>query len=255
MRLDADPNPTESAGQVPRSSVPRLSLPAILGTLLLVAGAVAFGVLGPRMGQRGTRIRGIPATALQGAVLDEIFGAGSDSSMEGIRSGSHVEADLDRAMATAIRDLEGILGPAVEPPLLVEAGFRLVSSRRLSILDVEAVRLDYRSEDTGLVAVLIELADPLAFVRFDDLGRQIPLVPGTRIGESIPLDHMQGGAASIGMVMLGFEGRATVVVAPGAELAVEIANLVEPGNSDETASVVEGVATILKDVLEPMTRS
>jgi hypothetical protein len=250
---------SSAAGKVARharSTSPRLSFPAILGTLVLVAGAVTFGVLGPRMGQRGMRVRGIPATVLQDAVLGELLGeADGSGSSDLMHGGSRIDSDPEQAMIVATKHLEGTLGPAVEPPLLVDAGFELVGSRRLAILDVEAVRLDYRSTETGQLAVLIELADPLAFVHFDTLGRQLPLVPGTRIGEAIVLDAARGASVSIGMVMLGFEGRATVVVTVDPEVAAQIADLIESVDSTESDAVIQGVATILEGPLEPMTRS
>ena len=230
-------------------------MPAILVTMVLVAGAVVFWILGPRMGQRGMRIRGIPATVLQDAVLSELLGQpegmhGSDIIHAGIR----IDADPARTKALAIKHLETALGPAVEPPGLAEAGFELVDSRPLVLLDVEAVRLDYRSEETGRSAVLIELADPLAFVHFDTMGRQIPLIPGTSIEEAIVLDPSQRSPVTIGLVMLGFEGRATVIVTLDPEVAAEIADLIEPFDSDDSESAIEGVATILEGRLEPMTR-
>jgi hypothetical protein len=252
----SDSSAAENAPRSPRTPSPRLSFPAILGTLVLLAAAVAFGVLGPRMGQRGMRIRGIPATVLQEAVLGELLGeVEGDGSSDIMHAGIRVDSDPARAMAAAIEHLERTLGPAVEPPNLVDAGFELVGSRRLAILDVEAVRLDYRSTETGQLAVLIELADPLAFVHFDTLGRQLPLVPGTRIGEAIVLDAARGASVSIGMVMLGFEGRATVVVTVDPEVAAQIADLIESVDSTESDAVIQGVATILEGPLEPMTRS
>ena len=208
------------------------------------------------MGQRGMRIRGIPATTLQDAVLDEIFGEpGVGGFSDVVPAGGLVDPDAERVMSVAMRDLREVLGPAVEPPALSEAGFELAGSRRLEILGVSAVRLDYRSEATGRRAVLIELADPLAFVHFDILGRQQPLVPGTRIEESVEHDPVGGLLPPIGLVMIGAEGRATVIVALGPEVAAEIADLVDPSIRVDSESAVEGVATILEGGLGPMTRS
>ncbi len=247
---------SEAGARRPHSRAPQLSFPAILGTLVLVAGAVTFGVLGPRMGQRGMRIRGIPATVLQEAVLSELLGSiDGDQSSDLMHGGLRIDADPAEAMGKAIKYLEETLGPAVEPPLLIDAGFELVASRRTVILGVDAVRLDYRSRETGRLAVLIELADPLAFVHFDTLGRQLPLIPGTRIGEEIALQASRGASISIGMVMLGFQGRATVIVAVDPEVAAEIADLIESVDSPESDAGIEDVATILEGPLGPMTRS
>jgi hypothetical protein len=256
MATESDPSAPGVPARRRRLDPPALSLPAILGTLVLVAGAVAFGVLGPRMGQRGMRLRGIPATRLQDAVIGEIFGdltRGTHADV--IQAEALGDPDPQRVMRVAIRDLEEVLGPAVEPPGLSEAGFELVGSRRLDLLQVPAVRLDYRSEETGRTLVLIELADPLAFVHFDTLGRQLPLLPGTRIEEAIPLDPSGRILPPVGMVMLGFDGRATVIVTIDPDVAGEVADLIEPVIPADSSSAVEGVATILEGPLEPMTRS
>ena len=223
---------------------------------MLVGGAVVFGLTGPRMGQRGMRIRGIPATRLQEAVMADVLGDRTEFGFSDIiHAGVVVDPDPERVAAVATRDLVDVLGPAVEPPVLTDAGFELVGSRRLELVGVQAVRLNYRSEDTGRSAVVYELADPLAFVHFDTLGRQLPLMPGTRIAESILLEPSGGLLPAMGMVMIGIEGRATVIVTLGPEVAAEIAELVEPANQADSDSAVEGVATILEGGLEPMTRS
>ncbi len=188
--------------------------------------------------------------------MGEVLGDRDDPGFSDIiHAGVVMEGDPERVKAAATRDLLEVLGPAVEPPVLNEAGFELVGTHRLRLLGVDAVRLNYRSRSTGRAAVLFEIADPLEFVHFDTLGRQIPLVPGTRIESSILLEPSGGLLPPIGMVMIGVEGRATVIVTLGPEVAEEIADLVEPGDSSDSESVIEGVATILERGLEPMTRS
>jgi hypothetical protein len=58
----------------------------------MVAGAVLFGLLGPRMGQRGMRIHGIPATTLQAAVLAVLDGEIDEFIESGIRWRKQQEA-------------------------------------------------------------------------------------------------------------------------------------------------------------------
>ena len=48
----------------------RISIPAALGALALVAGAIVFGVLGPRMGQRGIRLGGTPLSEVRDLAID-----------------------------------------------------------------------------------------------------------------------------------------------------------------------------------------
>jgi hypothetical protein len=198
------------------------------------------------------RVRGIPVTSLQEAVLFEALNSPASAEPSRLKQDDADGAGSDQVLALAIRDLGSALGPAVEPPRLVDAGFELVGSRPLRLLGVDAVRLDYRSVDSGLPAVIFELADPLAFVHLDIRGRQIPLLPGTRIEESVFHDST-GGAVSIGLVMLGFDGRATVIVVPDPDVAPEIADLIEPTEPGESESVIEGVATILVRGVQPMT--
>jgi hypothetical protein len=221
----------------------------------MVAGAVLFGLLGPRMGQRGMRIHGIPATTLQAAVLAVLDGEIGSGFIDVAQPDLVIDSDPETVRGVAIRNLGEALGPAVEPPRLVDAGFDLVGSRRLRLCGVEAVQLNYRSTLTGEAAILFELADPLAFVHFDTRGRQLPLLPGTRIEESITLGASPGLSPAIWMVMIGAEGRATVVVTLGPEVASEIVDLMEPGDPTDSDSAVEGVAAILERGLEPMTRS
>ena len=169
-----------------------------------------------------------------------------------------VEAEAGTVVESAIGQLATVFGPAVEPPVLSEAGFELTGSRRMELLGHAAVRLDYRSLDRGRPAWLFELSDPLDFVHFDDRGRQQPLLPGTRIQETLHLDPRgeRGQFPSFTLVILATDGMATVVVALDPEDADEIAALIEPGGDSESDdSVDEVVATILESPIGSMSRS
>lgn len=233
----------------------RISPIAVLGTLLLVAGAVVFGVHGPRMGQRGVRIQGIPATSLRDAVLDQVLGdhGGDPAHPHGFAS---TTSEPGSVVESAIGHLGSVFGPAVEPPVLGEVGFDLVGARRVDVLGHAAVRLDYRSEASGRFAVLFEIADPLDFVHFDDRGRQQPLLPGTRIQETLHLGLGPGSGAlpSFTLVILATDGMATVVVALDAADADEIAARIELGGESDADSVNEVVATILDGPIGSMSR-
>lgn len=250
-------SPTQS-DHVRRRPSPRFSPIAVFGTLVLVAGAVAFGVLGPRMGQRGMRIRGIPATSLRDAVLDDVLGSGPGvASTDVVHARGLVEPDPETVAAVAMRHFGEVFGPAVEPAVLTESGFELAGSRRLELLGVPAIRLDYRSTEPGWKAILFEIADPLAFVHFDDLGRQQPLLPGTRVQETVRLGPTGGPGEPppIGLVMLAVDGRATVIVTFDPEVADRIAEEIEPGEVSNPDSVNDVAATILEGPIGPMSRS
>lgn len=252
------PAPTPHPDRPRPHSSPRISPIAVLGTLVMVAGAVVFGVLGPRMGQRGMRIRGIPVTSLRDAALDEVLAGAAGMGLEDVvHAHQLVEPDPDHVVVNATRVLEKVLGPAVEPPMLVTVGFELTAARRLDLVDVPAVRLDYRSTASGEAAVLFELADPLSFVHFDTLGRQQPLLPGTRIQETIHLGGPgdRGLLPTIGLVILAVDGRATVVVTPDPDVADDIADALEPPRIPDSDSVIEEVAAILEGSIGPMSRS
>lgn len=252
------PAPTPHPDRLRPRSNPRISPAAVLGTLVLVAGAIVFGVLGPRMGQRGMRIRGIPATSLRDAVIEEVIEGPTGDGREGVTPAQGlVEPDPEVVIGRAIAALGQVFGPAVEPPVLTATGFELASSRRLDLMTIPAVRLDYRSARTGRRAVLFELAEPLAFVHFDDMGRQQPLLPGTRIQETVHLGGLggQGLLPPISLVILAVDGRATVVVTFDPEVADEIADALDPASILDPDSVNEGVATILEGAIGPMSRS
>lgn len=248
---DAAPQPDPPR----RRAGARVSPIAVLGTLLLVAGAIVFGVHGPRMGQRGVRIQGIPATSLRDAVLDQVLGdhGGDPAHPHGFASAA---SEPGVVVESAIGHLGSVFGPAVEPPVLGEVGFDLVGARRVEVLGHAAVRLDYRSGASGRLAVLFEIADPLDFIHFDDRGRQQPLLPGTRIQETLHLGAGRGpgGLPSFTLVILASDGMATVVVALDPEDADEIAARIEPGGDSDADSVHEVVATILEGRIGSMSR-
>ncbi len=248
---------TDSADQTDRprrGPGARISPIAVLGTLVLVAGAVLFGVHGPRMGQRGIRIQGIPATNLRDAILDQVLGD-PDGDRDAVQI-REIEAESGTVVESAIGQLGSVFGPAVEPPVLSDVGFELAGSRRLDLLGHAAVRLDYRSVERRRPAWIFELSDPLDFVHFDDRGRQQPLLPGTRIQETLHLGPRgdRGQFPSFTLVILATDGMATVIVALDPEDADEIAARIEPGGDSDPDSVDEVVATILEGPIGSMSR-
>ena len=211
----------------------RISIPAALGALALVAGAIVFGVLGPRMGQRGIRLGGTPLSEIRDLAID-LYGIrllGGTSDLEAPGEGfSEIESLGFRSKGTEIIQLAE-LGKA--------------SSHWFS-----------NAEEESSILVL-ELEDASRFIYFDPLGRQRPLMPDERVEESIdlstaawprnlmpapfenrpfenwPLESKPElrrilANGSLGVAILGLEGRVVVVVAPDLDQAVEAADAIAP---------------------------
>ena len=207
----------------------RISIPAALGALALVAGAIVFGVLGPRMGQRGIRLGGTPLSEIRDLAID----------LYGIRLLDD-SSDLE-ASAEEYSEIEalGFVSEGTEIIQLDELG--IASSHWFS-----------NAEEESSILVL-ELDDASRFIYFDPLGRQRPLMPDERVEESIGLDSVgwawnlmlrgvppevppekqselekirTGGP--LGVAILGLEGGVVVVVAPDQEQAAEAADAIAP---------------------------
>jgi hypothetical protein len=200
----------------------RISVPAALGALALMVGAIVFGILGPRMGQRGLRLVGTPLSEVRDFGI-EVYGAwflgGSWKGEPSEERFTQVESLGFQSEGSSVLDLDVVGGavahwfvrPGGETPILV-----------------------------------LELLDPGRFIHFDPLGRQRPLVTGDRIEESIELRSVpwarEAGNAfrrgpavrellssgSLGVVVLGLGDHAVVIIAPGLEPAVEVADRIEP---------------------------
>jgi hypothetical protein len=80
------------------------------------------------------------------------------------------------------------------------------------------------------------VADAARFTHFDPLGRHLPLLPGARI-----LEEIDQGVERLGLVILGIDGHATVIIAINLEKAILIADVIRPvlapGDSDAESSV------------------
>ena len=212
----------------------RISLPAVLGALALVAGSILFGVLGPRMGQRGLRFSGTPLSDVRDAAI-EIYGGWFFGSMRDAKSSGEAYSE--------------VLEPDFEPR----------GSKPIDLGPVGSATAYWFTRPGEDVPVLVfELLDPTRFVYFDSLGRQRPLQPGERIEESIDLEDVDWvrelgrprrgpespnprrlfAEAALGVVVLGLGEEAVVILAPGLEEAVEAANRIAPPiEADERGEV------------------
>ena len=206
----------------------RISVPAALGAIALVIAAIVFGVLGPRMGQRGIRLGGTPLSEIRDLAVD----------LYGVR------------LLGGTADLES---PGMGYLEIEKLGFQ---SRGTETIELDRLGRAsghwFRDQDAKSSILVLEVPDSSRFVYFDPLGRQRPLLPGERIEESIGLNTvewarewprspvvspadarteleniLEGG--TLGVTILGLGGEVVVVVAPDFDEAVEIADLIAPG--------------------------
>ncbi|NCF39341.1 MAG: hypothetical protein GWP75_04390 [Planctomycetia bacterium] len=223
----------------PRGSA-RVSLPAVLAALSMVAASVLFGIYGPRMQQRGVRVGGTPLADLIKAVSRSAASyspprsnAVVDREEEPTNPGGSVNVGASGSVRAAIKDMAEVLGPGVEPPSLLAMDLVLVGSAiERNLAGASGVRLVYESDRSGDRVFVFEVRDAMQFTHFDSLGRYLPLLSGTRIEEELEL-----GPTRLGLVILGFDDRATVIIAIDVETAVDVADAVRPVLRPEESSV------------------
>ncbi|MCP4011638.1 MAG: hypothetical protein GY728_00875 [Phycisphaeraceae bacterium] len=236
LRPSKSPSATRSRPRRRSRGSARVSLPAVLAALAMVAASVLFGIYGPRMQQRGVRVAGTPLADLIKAVsrsaasyspprIDRFADDESDEDDTG-------DAGPSDAVRTAIKDMAEVLGPGVEPSSLSTRDLALVGSAiERNLAGAAGVRLVYESDRSGDRVFVFEVRDAMQFTHFDSLGRYLPLLSGTRIQEELEL-----GPTRLGLVILGFDDRATVIIAIDVETAVEVADAIRPVLRPEESS-------------------
>ena len=212
----------------------RISLPAVLGALALVAGSILFGVLGPRMGQRGLRFSRTPLSEVRDVAID-LYGG------------------------WFLGQIENLEPLAEAYPEILELSFERKGSAATGTGSGGGATTHWFARPGDDVPVLVfQLEDPTRFVYFDSLGRQRPLLPGDRIEESIDLEAVDWvrklvtrprksdrpdfrrliAEGALGVVVLGLGEEAVVVIAAGLEEAAEVADRIAPAiEADETGEV------------------
>ena len=236
LRPSKSPSATRSRPRRRSRGSARVSLPAVLAALAMVAASVLFGIYGPRMQQRGVRVAGTPLADLIKAVsrsaasyspprIDRFADDESDEDDTG-------DAGPSDAVRTAIKDMAEVLGPGVEPSSLSTRDLALVGSAiERNLAGAAGVRLVYESDRSGDRVFVFEVRDAMQFTHFDSLGRYLPLLSGTRIQEELEL-----GPTRLGLVILGFDDRATVIIAIDVETAVDVADAIRPVLRPEESS-------------------
>lgn len=195
----------------------------MLGTLFLLASAIALGVLGPRMGQRGVRISGTPLSEVQYVLVDRF------------------RESLRRSPAEPIASRTA--------PDLSSLGFELVGEGELDLFD-QAVRIEqYRGTDREPPLDIVRLESPRTLIRFDPLGRQLPLLPGVRIEDAVDVGIP---GVLVGMVVLGLEEEALIVLTVGLDEARRVADELVPPPEEPPASESLARGTMLDGPSRPM---
>ncbi|MCP4798063.1 MAG: hypothetical protein GY885_18065, partial [Phycisphaeraceae bacterium] len=154
LRPSKSPSATRSRPRRRSRGSARVSLPAVLAALAMVAASVLFGIYGPRMQQRGVRVAGTPLADLIKAVsrsaasyspprIDRFADDESDEDDTG-------DAGPSDAVRTAIKDMAEVLGPGVEPSSLSTRDLALVGSAiERNLAGAAGVRLVYESDRSG----------------------------------------------------------------------------------------------------------
>ena len=121
----------------------------------------------------------------------------------------------------------------------------------LEMLGTPVTVFRYRDESSGSGRPLqiFRVLEPRAFIRSDALGRQLPVLSGVRIEETVDIG-LPGFLA--GLVILGFEEHASIVVTLGLDRALDVANLIDPPVEPDSEEVSETLVTILGDPARPM---
>ena len=220
-----------------------ISVLAVLGVLILVAGSVVFGTMGPRMRQRVMIAPGRPLAELIEVTVH-------DSSGWAARRNTPAMHPEEARSVISQR-----LGRDVGPPDLARSGWMLDQAtdvRDLLGTDISVIRLIYRGTDQQgqgmLVAYLVP--DPARWVHFDELGRQTPLLPGTRVDDIVEL----GRGQVLGTSILCQDGYAILIIGSGelsAEAAIDDLEAGPDGKPDENA-VPARTTAMLRGDSEPM---
>ncbi|MCH2162864.1 MAG: hypothetical protein MK085_13470, partial [Phycisphaerales bacterium] len=176
---------------------PGISILAVLGVFLLVVGAIVFGTFGPRMRQRVMIPPGRPLAEL---IEITVHDSGGWSSR---RDAPSIHPEEARSV------IGRRFGDDVGPPDLEESGWMLRQAadvRDLMGTGISVIRLNYQNIENTRAGMLVVymVPDPGRWVHFDALGRQIPLMPGTRVDDLVEL----GGGQVLGTSILCLDGYA-----------------------------------------------
>ena len=214
-----------------------ISILAVLGVLLLVVGSVVFGTMGPRMRQRVMIAPGRPLAELIEVTVHDSAGWVGRANAPAIHS--------EEARSMISRRFGGNVGP----PDLRASGWKLDQAadvRDLMGTGISVIRLIYRETDRQGSGMLVAymVPDPSRWVHFDELGRQAPLQPGTRVDDVVEL----GRGQVLGTSILCMDGYALLFIASGetaAEAVLDGLEEAQNGNSGENNAPMGSTAMLM----------
>lgn len=210
-----------------RAGSQRVSIPAVIGVMLFVAGAIAFGIWGPRMEQRIQMVTGQPLQDLVDVVIQDHVIALHEGRL---RAEEPIHPEEARSIISKNLGSEAFL-----PDLSVHGWTLLNAENAWNNQDeMAAVRLMYQGlKGQPQQRLMVHLvSSPENWVHFDSLGRQILLTPLSRIDEIIEL----GGGNELGISIVCFPTYAVIVTALDPRDASEAANAILPPRDREKGS-------------------
>ena len=167
--MPAEPKETRAHG----AFHPRPSAPAIVLTVLMVAGAILFGIFGPPVAGRISQAGGVP--------LAEVLADASEPRAREIVQAMQQADEPDLHPEEARAALRRLTNRSIRVPALEGMGYhlRLVAPANLSGAVYRGAAITYRGQDeaAGHWLVIFVAADDGQFLSYDSLGRPRPLTP------------------------------------------------------------------------------
>lgn len=149
------------------------SVAAIALTVLMVAGAILFGIFGPPVAGRISQAGGVP--------LAEVLADASEPRAREIVQAMQEAGEADLHPEEARAALRRLTGRTIRVPALEDAGYHLrrVGPVNLSGAVYRGAAMTYRGADdaAGHWLVIFVAADDGQFLSYDSLGRPRPLAP------------------------------------------------------------------------------
>jgi|GEM_PF-1860272 len=152
---------------------PRPSAPAIALTVLMVAGAILFGIFGPPVAGRVSQAGGVP--------LAEVLADASEPRAREIVQAMQEAGEPDLHPEEARAAVRHLTNRSIRVPALDEMGYHLrrVGPVNLSGAVYRGAAITYRGQGDALGhwLVIFVAADDGQFLSYDSLGRPRPLAP------------------------------------------------------------------------------
>lgn len=165
--------------------------------LLILLGAVLFGIYGPKIANRLTLLAGMP--------LGDVVAFVMDTRIQAIYLCQQQQDEPPLNTADKDEIISSILGRSFHLPDLTKAGYRLRKVSRASIpgAPFHSAELVYQSipAEIGHWLVLYLAADDDQYLSFDALGRARQFTPSLLLLEDIPMN-----SADQSLVMIWSDG-------------------------------------------------